>query len=68
MMHLTMQLASDAGAVVSMTEGEKKRLEKLLSDSTEMEVGFEGICIDVIVVHFFYFTGSIWQYCCGGCY
>ena len=33
-----MQLASEAGAAVSMTESEKKRLEPLLCDSTELEV------------------------------
>ena len=33
-----MQLASEAGAAVSMTESEKKRLEQLLCDSTELEV------------------------------
>ena len=33
-----MQLASEAGAAVSMTESEKKRLEQLLCDSAELEV------------------------------
>ena len=32
------QLASEAGAAVSMTESEKKRLEQLLCDSNEIEV------------------------------
>ena len=42
---MAMQLASEAGAVVSMTESEKKRLEDLLSDNTEMEVRFEDTAL-----------------------
>lgn len=38
MSYMYMQLASDAGAVVSMTESEKKRLEELLCDDNELEV------------------------------
>ena len=35
------QLASDAGALVSMTESEKKRLEELLCGDNELEVSRE---------------------------
>ena len=38
------QLASDAGALVSMTESEKKRLEELMSDNTKLEVR-KWICV-----------------------
>ena len=41
---LYIQLASDAGALVSMTESEKKRLEELMSDNTELEVR-KWICV-----------------------